>query len=346
MKPATRPRDARETRLLVVDPETRTLADRAIGDLPTYFGEGDLLVVNDAATLPASLHGTLGDAAIEARLVAFDPLEGTANLVLFGAGDYRTRTEHRAPPPSVRVGARLVFGSLAAEVRAIDALSPRLLAVAFDRREDALMHALYEVARPIQYAHVPEPLALWSVQTPFGARPWAVEMPSAGRPLAAETLLALLARGARLATITHAAGLSATGDPAIDRALPLPERFDIPEATVEAIARAERVIAVGTSVVRALEGSVALFGAVRATSAVTDLRIDARTDLHVVDGLLTGMHDPGTSHWDLLGAFVPSSLLAAADAHASSAGYLGHELGDETLVLPCHVRARHIQRVQ
>ncbi len=126
-------------------------------------------------------------------------------------------------------------------------------------RGDALWAALYREGRPVQYSYLAHDLPLWAVQTVYAARPWAFEMPSAGRPLSWEILLALRRKGVRWASLTHAAGLSSTGDPAIDAALPLAERYDIPAATVRAVAdtraRGGRVIAVGTTVVRALEGA-------------------------------------------------------------------------------------------
>src|SRR6185503_18128586 len=118
-------------------------------------------------------------------------------------------------------------------------------------------------------AHVPEPLDLWSVQTLYAARPRAAEAPSAGLGLDGAILFALRARGIGLAAITEGAGLSATGDPALDAALPLPERFEVGAEAVAAIsttrARGGRVVAVGTSVVRALE-SAATDGELRPTS--------------------------------------------------------------------------------
>jgi S-adenosylmethionine:tRNA ribosyltransferase-isomerase len=165
-----------------------------------------------------------------------------------------------------------------------------------------------------------------------------VELPSAGRPLTWSLLSELRRRGVALAALTHAAGLSAAGDPALDRALPLPERYEIPNSTAEAIAAAKarggRVVAVGTSVVRALEGRAdAHGGALTPGSGWTDLRIGPATRLRVVDGLLTGMHEPDTSHFELLRAFAPSSLLERAHAHATASGYLGHEFGDSSLIL-------------
>ena len=115
-------------------------------------------------------------------------------------------------------------------------------------------------------------------------------------------------------------------------------RFDIPEATVlavrEAHAHGHRVVAVGTTVTRALEGSAAQHdGELVAGSGVTDLRFRGVFQLRIADGIRTGIHDPSESHFDLLEAFAPSALLHAALAHAEESGYLCHELGDSALIL-------------
>ena len=205
-------------------------------------------------------------------------------------------------------------------------------------RGDALWAALYRVGRPVQYSHLAHDLPLWAVQTVYAARPWSFEMPSAGRPLSWQTLLALRRKGVRWAALTHAAGLSATGDPALDAALPLPERYDIPAATVRAVeetrARGGRVVAVGTTVVRALEGAAASGGGVlRAGAGVTDLRITPAFRPRVVEGVLSGAHAATESHFQLLAAFAGHALLDAAADHAERAGFLTHELGDSMLVL-------------
>jgi S-adenosylmethionine:tRNA ribosyltransferase-isomerase len=225
-------------------------------------------------------------------------------------------------------------------------LSPRLVELAFDVQGDALWAALYRAGRPIAYAYLDEALPLWAVQTVYAGRPWAFEMPSAGRPLSWEILLALRRRGVRWAALTHGAGLSATGDPQIDGALPLPERFDIPAATVAAIgethASGGRVVAVGTTVVRALEGATAPTGALRSGLGETDLRIDAGHRPRVVDGILTGMHATAETHFALLGAFAPRELLGAALSAAEQSGFLTHELGDAMLVLPGALAAAQV----
>ncbi len=334
--------DARSTRLLRVDPGEETLADGTIGALPEILRAGDVLVVNDAATLPASLPGTTDDGApIEVRLagpVADADGRASCRAVLFGAGDWRTRTEDRPAPPRLEAGAHLQLRGLSATITRVDAQSARLVELAFDRAGGALWRALYRAGHPVQYAYVARPLALWHVQTAFASRPWAAEAPSAGFAIGWELLVALRRRGVTIARVTHAAGLSSTGDEALDARLPLAERFEVPAETVAAVesarARGGRVIAVGTTVARALEGAAALHGGrLLAGEGATTLLLGPDTRPRVVDGLVTGVHEADTSHFRLLEAFAPRRLLERAHALAEARGYHGHELGDAMLVL-------------
>ncbi len=341
LEPATWPReDAASERLLHLDPNAGLITDGRVGDLPGKLRAGDLLVVNDSATLPASLHGESEGRPVELRLLGGAAGEGGGfRALLLGAGDHRQRTEDRPAPPRLAAGARIDLGpELFAIVMKVSDESPRLLEVAFSETGARLWSLLYRVGRPIQYAYLAGSLPLWHAQTRFAARPWSAEMPSAGRPLAWGVLLAALKKGVAVASLTHAAGISSTGDAALDALFPLPERFDIPAATVSAIARTKanggRVIAAGTTVTRALEGSAAEHGgAPIAGEGTTDLRLGPATKLRVVDGLFTGMHEPGTSHHRLLEAFAPRRLLDRAHARAASLGYLGHEMGDSMLIL-------------
>ncbi|MGE5181613.1 MAG: S-adenosylmethionine:tRNA ribosyltransferase-isomerase [Acidobacteriota bacterium] len=340
-------------RLVVVDRARDELRVAPFAALATLLRDGDLVVVNDAATLPASLHGhTPRGEVLELRLSApprvADPDasgEGAAGPagtrlygVLFGAGDHRTRTEDRPPPPPLAVGDRVRFAALEAT---IVALAGRRAELAVSGTPDMLWQALYAAGRPVQYAHRTEPLELWTVQTAYAARPWAAEMPSAGRPLTWDVLLSLRRAGVQLARLTHAAGVSSTGDDALDRALPWPERYELPRATVAAVAatraRGGRVIAVGTTVVRALE-SAALeaeqrSGELAAGSGLATLRLDAAYVPRVVDGLLSGLHSPGESHFELLQAFAPREQLLRALELASAHGLSAHELGDACLIV-------------
>ncbi len=340
MSPAAWPRDEPlDERLLVIAVDADAVHDAHVRDLPLLLRPGDLLVVNDAATIPASLRARGADAAqMEVRLLARGSDDRTWRAVLFDDGDWRTRTEDRYAPPRVEAGVRLVLGEgLDATVLAIDPISPRLVTLRFAQEGAALWSAIYRHGRPVQYSHVAAPLDLWATQTPYASRPWAVEEPSAGRPLAWRVLASMGTHGVEVAFITHAAGLSATGDAALDAALPLPERFDIPDATVSAIARAKarggRVVAAGTTVVRALEGCAALHGgSLVAGEGTTDLLVGPSHRLRVADALFTGLHDPAASHFQLLQAFAPQELLERAYAHAEREGYASHEFGDSSLI--------------
>ena len=339
MRAATRPRPAKELRVLVVDGPSGALRVVESAELPTLFQPGDLLVVNDAATLPASLTGrTARGEEIELRLAAQSG-DRRWTAALFGSGSFRIRTEDRPAPPRVVAGDRLFFpADLVAVVEGVRSESSRLLAIELTLRTDAdpsidrIWSALYRAGRPVQYAHVPQPLALWDVQNVYAGRPWAVEMPSAGRAVQVETVLELQRRGIEVAQVTHAAGLSSIGDGELDALLPLPERYEVREETWEAIARARqrggRVVAIGTSAARAREGGA------RAgrRSGVTDLRIGSGTRRAIVDAVLTGVHEADTSHFALLGAFASGPLLERALARAEEEGLLGHEMGDACLV--------------
>jgi S-adenosylmethionine:tRNA ribosyltransferase-isomerase len=325
-------------RLLVIDPQSRSFRDASIRQLERFLISGDVVVLNDAATLPASLSGRSNRGrAIELRLCGGGK-DGQFQAVLFGEGDWRIPTERRAPPESLGPGDRIQFDdSFWAIVDVVEPLSPRLVRVRFNLEGSAFWRALYVHGNPVQYSYMTEPIALWSVQNCYACRPMAAERPSAGRPLTIATLIALSRRGVDVAAITHAAGLSSTGDPLIDAALPLPEWFEIPEQTVEKVERARarggRIVAVGTTVVRALEGGVARHGRLVPTREETDLVITPEHKLKVVDGLLTGLHEPTASHHHLMSAFVSAALLSDAYEHARTIGYLGHEFGDVSLIL-------------
>jgi S-adenosylmethionine:tRNA ribosyltransferase-isomerase len=312
------PRPSLLGRVLHLDRRARVPIDLPVSSLPALFGPGDVVVVNDAATFPASLTGAVGAAPVEVRFAG--PVdEGWA--VLFGAGTWREDTDVRPAPPRVGVGAVVTVLGVDLHVVEVDRTHARLV------RLQVPESLVWEAGRPVQYRYVARDLALDEVQTPYASRPWAVEMPSAGRPLTARVIAELRARGAAVVAITHAAGLSATGDPALDAVLPLPERTEVSDGTWDAVQAATRVVAVGTSVVRALETAARGVRAGRTT-----LRIGPSTKLLAVDALLTNVHAPGESHWELLRAFADDALLAQAHAFASDRGYLAHEFGDHFLI--------------
>jgi S-adenosylmethionine:tRNA ribosyltransferase-isomerase len=240
---------------------------------------------------------------------------------VLGAGSWRDDTDDRPRPDALAPGDRLraKHGNLV--VRGVDADGVVV-------EVPGGLPFLYAVGAPIQYSYADRSIGLQEVQAPFAGRPWAVEMPSAARPLRWELVLQLRRRGVAVERLTHAAGISATGDTAVDARLPFPERFEIPRRTARAVANARRVIAIGTSVVRALEGCMG------AEKGVTNLVLGPEFEPAVVTGLLSGVHEPGTSHHALLEAFADPHTLARADRHAAARGYAIHEFGDSTLILP------------
>ena len=308
---------------------------------------GDVVVANDAATLPASLRGVhvQTGAEVEVRLAARASLASADVLrfhaIVFGAGDHRTRTEDRALPPPLAAGEKIQIGKLTAVIERLLG-HPRLIALRFDNSAAEVWAGLARDGRPIQYAHMSQPLQLWDVWTPIAAQPVAYEPPSAGFALDWQLLAAFAAKGIAFATITHAAGISSTGDVELDRLLPLDEPYRVPLATEQALCRAcregGRIIAIGTTVVRALEHSAGRFGAVLAGDAVANQRIGAHTRLRVVDAILSGTHEPGTSHYELLRAFTDDSTLSRADRALDAGSFRTHEFGDSVLIFAAIAR--------
>jgi S-adenosylmethionine:tRNA ribosyltransferase-isomerase len=340
-----RPPDAK---LLVVD------ARRRIGHAPRaafveFLRRGDLVIANDAATLPASLQGVHAatGARVEVRLAGRPSLRpedvGRFSALVFGEGDFHTRTEDRPPPPALAAGDRLVLGPLRASVERL-LRHPRLVSLRFDGTPDEVWAGLARHGRPIQYAHVPAPLVLWDVWTRIAGPPVAFEPPSAGFALDWHALAAMRERGAEFATLTHAAGVSSTGDEELDRLLPFDEPYRIPEATALAVRRARarggRVVAVGTSVVRALEHAADADGEVRAGEGLATQHIGPASRLRVVDAILSGTHEPGTSHYELLRAFLDDATLRRTSAELDARGYRTHEFGDSVLIERVRQQAR------
>ena len=302
---------------------------------------GDLIIANDAATLPASLQGwhlPTGQ-AIEVRLAGRSSLAADAihqfSAIVFGAGDFRLRTEDRPSPPELAAGDRLSLGPLLATVQTT-LNHPRLVQLCFDGSPDEIWNGLAHHGRPIQYSHVPTPLALWDVWTSFAAAPVAFEPPSAGFALDWRILASIRQKGIQFATITHAAGISSTGDSELDARLPLDEAYFVPQTTAHAISDAQahnrRIVAIGTTVVRALEDAARSDGSVHVGNGLATQRIDRTTWLRAVDAILSGTHEPSTSHYDLLLAFIDGTTLRRVDQQLNTQNYRTHEFGDSIFI--------------
>ena len=333
-----RPPDAK---LLVVDAQ-RNLIHVPRSAFVEFLRPNDLVIANDAATLPASLKGIHEPTGkpIELRLAGRPSLDPTDvnrfSAIVFGEGDFHTRTEDRPLPPPLQVGDRLVLGPLQAEIENL-LHHPRLVTIHFAGTPDEVWAGLASHGRPIQYAHLHDSLELWDVWTRIAGPPVAFEPPSASFVLDWHIVSAIREHQARFSTITHAAGISSTGDEELDHLLPFDEPYRIPVSTAKAVEltrrRNGRVIAVGTSVVRALEAAATEDGYLRCGYGLAKGRIGSTTHLKVVNAILSGTHEPGTSHYELLRAFLEDSTLERTTKELDAHGYRTHEFGDSVLIL-------------
>ena len=333
-----RPMDAK---LLVVDSQ-RNLIHVPRTAFVEFLRPNDLVIANDAATLPASLGGVHQQTGktIEVRLAGRRSLNAmdvkTFSAIVFGEGDYHLRTEDRPQPPTLQPGDTLVLGPLRATVEMLLG-HPRLVSLLFDGTPDQIWAGLASHGKPIQYSHMQTSLELWDVWTRIAGPPVAFEPPSASFILDWRVLSDIREQQATFATITHAAGISSTGDEDLDHLLPFDEPYHIPEATVQAVGltrkRNGRVIAVGTTVVRALEAAATDDGHLHPGDGVAKGKIGPATRLRVVDAILSGTHEPGTSHYELLRAFLEDSTLERATSELIAHDYKTHEFGDSVLIL-------------
>lgn len=318
-----------DVRLLVASPDglTHTRFPR----LGEFLAPGDLVVVNTSATLPAAVDGHRGTGI--PVTVHFSTELGPDTWVV----EVRPRHGATGPVPDAQAEEqiRLPDGVELALVAPYPRgqVTPRLW-LARVGVEGCVGAYLARVGRPIRYGYVPDEHPLAEYQTVFARDPGSAEMPSAGRPFTPELVTDLVGRGVAVAPITLHTGVSSqeSGEP------PLPERYTVPAATarlVEATRRAGgRVVAVGTTVTRALESAVGPFGAVQPQTGWTELVLGPDRPARVVTGLVTGWHAPGASHLQLLEAVAGASLVNAAYDAAIRAGYRWHEFGDSCLLLP------------
>lgn len=335
--PIPRPADAR---LLVVDSHGQ-ISEMSRSGFPTLLHPDDIVVANDAATLPAGIFGfhVRSGRPVEVRLTGHESLfhdePGQFLAVVFGEGNYLTPTERRPSPPDLRPGDTLQLGALKATI--LELLGhPRLVMIRFEGSEARFWEGLARNGHPIQYSHMLAPLALWDTWTAIAGPPVAFEPPSAGFVLDWRTIDAIRRLGAHFATITHAAGISSTGDELLDARLPFDEPYRIPRSTARLIKQARsaggRLIAIGTTVVRALEHAASFYGAVRETVGLATNKIGPDTELKAVDAILSGVHEPGTSHHKLLSAFVNQQTLERMDEALQRNGYRMHEFGDSVFL--------------
>jgi S-adenosylmethionine:tRNA ribosyltransferase-isomerase len=312
-------------RLLVSRPEGVT--HHRFTDLPCLLRAGDVLVVNTSATLPAAV-----------------PVLGVALAVHFSTGlaDGRWLVELRretgkatAPYPRGVAGDTHPLPG-GASVTLDEPFSEGRLWVARVDTAGAptVEDYLYGHGRPIRYAYVRAGWPLEYYQTVFAIHPGSAEMPSAARPFSDRLVARLVSTGVQFAPVLLHTGVASAE--AHER--PYPERFAVPATSARVVNDARdgggRVVAVGTTAVRALETAAGEDGRVREAQGWTDLIVTPERGVRVVDGLLTGFHEPHASHLDMLAAVAGPDLLARSYAAAIESRYLWHEFGDVNLLLP------------
>jgi S-adenosylmethionine:tRNA ribosyltransferase-isomerase len=319
-------------RLLAARRGDGRIAHATFADLPAFLEAGDLLVINTSATLPA---------AVPARRA------GGAEVMVHFAGRAPTmpgdrwwvvelRSAGGGQPVGGTAGERLrLAGGAAVEIVAAYVHGGRLWLGRVESDAPVVGH-LGRHGRPIRYGYVAGDWPLAAYQTVYANAPGSAEMPSAGRPFTPELLTRLVAGGVAVAPVVLHAGVSSPErhEP------PVPEYYRVPAATAALVnatrERGGRVVAVGTTVVRALETvSAPAGGRVESGEGWTDLVVAPERGLRTVDGLISGWHEPDASHLDLLAAAAGGGeLLAGCYRAALDHGYLWHEFGDSHLIMP------------
>ena len=313
------PRDG--VRMLVSRAASGTVTHHRFTDLPGLLLPGDLLVVNISRTLPAAV--PVGpDLAIHFST----GLPDGSWLV-----EPRTPAGKSSVPNETIATPRVIALPGGAALTLLGRASARLWRA---RLSVAVVPYLLRYGEPIRYSYAARPWPLDAYQTVFGRHPGSAEMPSAARPFSPPVVTDLAARGVTIAPVTLHCGVSsleADEDP-------YPEQYDVPPATARLVNMTRRsggrVIAAGTTVVRALETAAGPIAGVQPNAGWTSHVVTPETGLRVVDGLLTGLHEPRSSHLRMLAAFHDSGLLAACYEAAVAHGYLWHEFGDVHLLLP------------
>lgn len=317
-----------EVRLLTATPDG--VSHGRFRDLPTVLDPGDLVVVNTSATLPARVDALRGDGLAVPVHVSTQLDDGDWVVEL-------RRPDNSGPDLGAEPGTVLRLpGDVT--LRLLDghpdpARPSRLWRA---RPAPATRTAAYLSAhgRPIVYGYLAGDFPLSARQNVYATEPGSAEMASAGRPFTADVLVRLMTRGVVVAPLTLHTGVSSpeAHEP------PYPERFEVPGVTARLVNDARsaggRVVAVGTTVTRALETAAGPDGVVTAARGWTDLVLGADRPARVVSGLLTGLHAPETSHLQLLEAVAGPDLVARAYGAAVAGHYLWHEFGDSMLFLP------------
>ncbi|QGQ96316.1 S-adenosylmethionine:tRNA ribosyltransferase-isomerase [Paenibacillus psychroresistens] len=331
---ATMPPERRGVRrdhvkLMVLDKKTGETKHSTFNHLKQFLQKGDLLVLNSSRTIPAILKASLW----RKGLLLSDQLE-----VRLAHRQNEQEWEALLLESNAEMGDVLQFSALLSAEVAGSSITNPFNTLHFNLKGAALIEQIYLLGQPVRYEYIDVPWALDYYQTVFASDPGSVEMPSAGRAFSWELLFDLQRTGIQIAYIQLHTGLSYFMD---DKWHQEPfhnyEQYNMPVETAELVRKTKaaggRIIAVGTTVVRTLETAIDPAGGSVAQAGWTNLYVHDRFPLQIVDGLITGFHEPKTSHLQLLTAFVQQDLLMNGYHEAIEMGYYWHEFGDMNLII-------------
>jgi S-adenosylmethionine:tRNA ribosyltransferase-isomerase len=345
--PEVRGASRADVRLMVSRTASGEVSHHRFGALPDLLLPGDLLVVNNSATLPAAV----AVPAAPAALTGSDPLTVHFSTAMPDGGwlvELRSGRGNVTTPFGGGTAGLVIELPAGAALTLYRRFGQRLW---HSRLSTAVVPYLMRHGQPIRYSYVPRPWPIEAYQTVFATWPGSAEMPSAARPFTPELVTRLVSRGVTIAPLTLHTGVSSLegGED------PYPESYDVPAATARLVNLTRqtggRVIAAGTTVVRALESAVLAHGtaiaprpgpatvgpgavAMGPAAGWTSHVVTGQTGVAVVDGLLTGLHEPRSTHLWMLAAFADRALLCQCYLQAAERGYRWHEFGDVHLLLP------------
>ena len=335
-----------KAKLLVIDSQNETIQSDNLQNIDSYFDEGDVIVVNQSATIPGSLQGKImrTNEEIEIRLAGWIGTNFTDGYnwkaITFGDGGWQLKTEEREEIDNLMIGDIITFeNGLFVTVKEIIVKPAKFIQIQFqtDITSEELWNKIYEIGNPIQYSYLEEPLSIWDQQTLFSGPPMSLEPPSASFQFSWELINKLIHKGVIIVPILHSAGISSTGNEELDSYLPLPERYEINNSAADLIQKAKiegrKIVAIGTSVVRALEANASQnAGKIVSANNITNFVINHNYKPQVVTGIISGMHVPEESHMKVMLAFTTENLLIEGYNLAVEEEYLWHEYGDLTLI--------------
>jgi S-adenosylmethionine:tRNA ribosyltransferase-isomerase len=344
------------TQVLVVDKSKDQYTKIPLIEIVNFLNKNDVLVINDSSTIPSSLSGYYYGIPIELRLTNLISQNEEVKLIeeldfsqwqaiIYGFGTWREKTEDRFKFTNLSVGDIIYIGTLSAEITEIDPEFQFFIRLKFHSLDPtkSIINQLYSNGKPIQYSYLQEDLEIWDQQTIFAGFPLSVEPPSSAFQFSWSIVKKIQQKGVQIIPITHAAGISSTGDLELDKKLPLPEYYKISDSSAKhlnnAIESNKRIIALGTTVVRALESNWRLSEKKETNDKKiipglfsTNLKINEQNKPLLIKGIVSGLHIPCTSHYTLVQQFSTEELLLKSSNYAINEKLRFHEYGDLSFI--------------